>query len=219
MILATYVTNDHSSNQETWNSNSVADLLHQRAGRSQRRRSDVGATVSVDHNADSQVDGRNSCLANQHRTDVQPRVSHLGRDGEEGRGARESEDDRCDSRHNFCEGGRAYDFVVGNEGSFLWRFGWTVLDANGDGDGQDCSIMSVSLKEPCWTCQLLFSCDLTRDKNADRTSSGEPANLRQCRDRGEDKCRYGCHCDENGGACTVTRHRIKSDRNAQERGS
>ena len=63
------------------------------------------------------------------------RVSHLCYDGEEGWRAGESEDDGCNSGHDFCEVGMCYDLGVGDEDAGLGCCGWTVLDADGDCEG------------------------------------------------------------------------------------
>jgi hypothetical protein len=73
-------------------------------------------------------------------------VSHLGYNGEEGWRSGESEDDGCYGGHYFREVGMCYDLGVGDEYSSWGCCGWTVLDAYGDCEGQNCEVLAGCLK-------------------------------------------------------------------------
>lgn len=112
----------------------VRDLLHHRARRSKSRRGDIGTTVVVDDNADGDIDSRHQRLADDEGSGVVARLAHLGNDGEEGRCAGVSEDQR---RQGGGGGGEAWvldELVIGDEDALLGSSGWAVLDSYGYGD-------------------------------------------------------------------------------------
>jgi hypothetical protein len=79
----------------------IANFLHQNTSRSECRRSNVVATVVVHDDADGKVDTSRNTTAKCESLRVFSRVCHLRDDGEVGRHAAESEDDRGNCSHSF----------------------------------------------------------------------------------------------------------------------
>lgn len=112
----------------------VRDLLHQGARGPKSRRGDIGTTVVVDDDSDGDVDDGHQRLADDEGSCVVARLAHLGHDGEEGRCAGVSEDQR---RQGGGGGGEAWvldELVIGDEDALLRSSGWAVLDSYGYGD-------------------------------------------------------------------------------------
>ena len=79
--------------KKTGKRESVANLLHQDTGGSQRRRCDVRSAVVVHNDADGDVDGGHDELAQRQGLEVVLVVLHLGHDVEVSRNTAEREDD------------------------------------------------------------------------------------------------------------------------------
>lgn len=79
--------------QQTRKSNSIGDLLNQRASRAECRRGNIGSAEVVDDHTDHDVRQRNDTLAHHQRLGVVLGISHLGRNTEESWGAGISKDE------------------------------------------------------------------------------------------------------------------------------
>lgn len=121
----------------------VAHSLHGHAGGAEGGRGHVGAAEVVDDDADDDVDGAHAGLAHDQRARVAPRVAHLGHDREVAGHAGEGEDERRQRRHGFGEAGRREELVVGLPRAGLRRRGGPVLDADRDGEGEDCWVLGI----------------------------------------------------------------------------
>lgn len=135
------------ADNQTWQRESIADLLHRRARRTKSRRCNVRSTVIVHDTSDGDIDGSHDTLTNNQCFRILTRVAHLGDDVEKG---------WCAS---ICENNRGY----GGKGfGRLWvgeqlivRFPWA--SSNGcvgrlilypDSDCQDQYCEMVSLNTP-----------------------------------------------------------------------
>ncbi|KAI6762199.1 hypothetical protein HG531_002752 [Fusarium graminearum] len=107
------------------------------------------------------------------RSGVVSRVLHLGGDGEETRCTSVGKDERRDGRDGIGEGGVANDLPVGLPLAALGRIRGTVLDTDGDGDGED------------------------GGHDADETEPGEHADAAKSTDTGEKETADGCDSDKD----------------------
>lgn len=134
----TYVGHEERGDDETREGETVADFLEQQARRSEGRGGDVRAAEIVDDHADGDVGDGHHRLADDQGARVLARVAHLGDDREEGRRAGVGEDERGAGRDGLGEGRRGGEVVVGQEGPVCGCRGGPILDADRDGDGDDC---------------------------------------------------------------------------------
>ena len=89
----THMSDQDNGRKKTRKCESVADLLHQDTGGSQRRRCDVRSAVVVHDDADGDVDGGHDELAQRQGLEVVLVVLHLGHDVEVSRNTAERKDD------------------------------------------------------------------------------------------------------------------------------
>jgi hypothetical protein len=82
--LVTHVAPQDDREEQTGDRKTVADLLHEGAGGSERRLRDVLAGVPVDNRADDDVHAGNEDLVDDHGAVVETGVAHLGDDAEAG---------------------------------------------------------------------------------------------------------------------------------------
>lgn len=136
----TYVDEQQGADQETGKSKAVAYDLHGRASRAEGGGSDVGSAVVVDDNTDRDVEGSHDGLADDQSAAIVGGLTHLGDDGEEGRGAGVCEDDGGEGGDGAVEARIVDNLVVGDPDTFLWCGRWAVLNANSDSHDQDCCV-------------------------------------------------------------------------------
>lgn len=142
-VQKTYVDDERSGDDETRQSQAVADLLHGDACRAEGRGGHVGATEVVDDDANGDVGDGHDALADEERAGVVPGVAHLGDNGEEGGRAGEGEDQSRQRRRALGEGRVADDLVVRDPDAALRSRGRAVLDSDSDGERQDCEFVSL----------------------------------------------------------------------------
>lgn len=82
------------TDNQSWKSKSITNLLHEHTRGTQGWRGNVGAAVVVDHDTNGDVNRRYTALTDQERSSVVVRVAHLCHDGEKSRGAGVREDER-----------------------------------------------------------------------------------------------------------------------------
>jgi hypothetical protein len=141
------VRDEHHRGQQAGEREAVADLLHEGAGGAERRRCDERAAVDVHDDANGDVQRRHDRLAHDERLGVVVRVAHLRDDVEEGGGAGVGEDERREGCRRLCERRLAPELEVGFPWAELRRRGRAVLEADGDGEGDD-----------CWGAWLVWGC-------------------------------------------------------------
>jgi hypothetical protein len=134
----TYMGDQDDRGEQTWKREAVAHLLHQDTCGTQRGRRDVRSAVVVHDNADGDVDRGHDELAERQGLEVVLVVLHLGHDVEVGGNTAESEDDAGQSSRSLGEGRRLEQLKVRLPGAELRRRRGTILDADGDGEGDDC---------------------------------------------------------------------------------
>ena len=86
-VLGREVHEQSCTDEQTRQSNAVADLLHEVAGRAKSRRGNVGSAKVVNHAADGDVDSGHSSLADDEGAGVVTGLAHLRDDVEEGWGS------------------------------------------------------------------------------------------------------------------------------------
>jgi hypothetical protein len=141
------VRDEHHRGQQAGEREAVADLLHEGAGGAERGRRDKGPAVDVHDDANGDVQRRHDRLAHDERLGVVVRVAHLRDDVEEGGGAGVGEDERREGCRRLCERRLAPELEVGFPWAELRRRGRAVLEADGDGEGDD-----------CWGAWLVWGC-------------------------------------------------------------
>lgn len=143
-----YMSDDHGGDDEAGKRQAVADFLHNSTSRPQSRRCDIRAAVIIDYNSDGDVCNSHNRLASKERSSVVSWLSHLGRDGEEGRCAGKGKDVGRNRGDAVDKVRRADDFVV----RLPWTFrggGGPILNTDGNGDAEDClrDVSHRTLKE------------------------------------------------------------------------
>lgn len=134
-----------SRDNQTRKSQTVADLLDGLSSGSESRRGDVGTAVVVDNNTDNDVDNSDDALAKDQSLLVVLGLSHLSSDGEEDGSSAVGKDESGDGRHGLGEGRGVEELVVGFPNTILGGKVGAVLNANGDGDDEYCSLLEMFL--------------------------------------------------------------------------
>lgn len=142
----THMNGEDRRDKQPREGDTVGDLLHLVTGRAQGGRGDVRAAVVVDYDADGDVDGRDGGLAHEQRARVEARVGHLGLDVEVGRDAAKRKDERGHGRHGAGKVGRVGQLEVGDPDPFLRGGGGPLLDADCDGEDEDCGRVGMSVR-------------------------------------------------------------------------
>lgn len=131
---------DDASNKQTWDGETITDLLHQDTSRSQGGAGNVLTSVVVDNRSDNEVDHGDSRLADQDTFGVILDVPHLTDNVEETWCSGVSEDDDVESVDSVNEsrvgGSLDDDFERTSLGCGTGSIGDTTSDSQGD-DGRD----------------------------------------------------------------------------------
>lgn len=195
-------------------SEAVADFLHDRARRTQGRRRDIRAAVAVDDTADSNVDGRHQRLADRDGPSVMARLTHLGHDGEEPGGAGEGEDERGHSRDGIRKFRVLDSDVVGDPGTRLRCISRAILDSNGDRNGKDCAEGLLAVRR-----DRHLEGRRTCSQNRHQTDPGEETDTPKGLDAAKTESQDGGHEDKDGRAGAVSRHGVQGDRDGEHTGA
>lgn len=141
--VGTYMGDKSSSGDQPRQRKAIANLLDCHASRPQDRRRDVRPAIVVHDDANSDINSRNACLTDKHSLSIVPRLAHLRHNREESRCTCIGERECRNCLDGRCERWVVDDFVVRDpDECFLprGRSGRTVLDADGDGDDEDCFV-------------------------------------------------------------------------------
>lgn len=210
---------ERGGDDETGQSQAVADPLHHDAGGAEGRGGDVGTAKVVDDDADGDVGDGHDALADEERAGVVSGVTHLGDDGEEGGRAGEGEDQGRQRGRALGEGRVADERVVRDPDAARRGRSRAVLNSDGDGERQDCALVSLSFNgEGCFDAQGPVGI-LTGGENGDEADPGEPGDLPQRLDAAEAESGDGGHRDEDGSAGAVGRYGVESNGGAEHAGA
>lgn len=118
---------------QTRNSKTVADFLHQDSSRSKGRRSNIVAAVVVHDDANGEVNAGRDSTAECEGLRIFSWVCHLRDNGKIGGNATEGKDNRSNGCHSFRERRLAEKLPCRYVGTILRRLRGTILNANRDG--------------------------------------------------------------------------------------
>lgn len=134
------MSEDGARHNQAGQRKAIRDLLDRGTSRAQSGRSDIRATEVVHNDTNDDVDDSDDSLADHQRTGVKTGLSHLRGDGEEAGGASIGEDEGGDGCNGVLEGGGVGDLVIRDPDaaiSCVRCINGLVLEADGDGDGED----------------------------------------------------------------------------------
>lgn len=110
----THMDENQCTSQQARQRKAIADFLHRRTRGAQSRRRHIRPAVIVDHDSNYNVETGHDRLAYDERSAIMAGITHLRRDGEEGRSAGVREHHSGEGRGGINECCAAYDLVVGD---------------------------------------------------------------------------------------------------------
>jgi len=128
---------DDAPYEQTWNSKTITNFLHQDTSRSEGRTGDVLTSVVVDDGSDNEVDHRDGTLADQDTFGVILDVPHFSDDVEETWCSGISKDDDVESVDGIDETGVGGSLDDNFERTSLRCGTGSIGDTTGDGQGDD----------------------------------------------------------------------------------
>lgn len=196
-----------SRDNETRESQAVADLLDGLSSRSKSRRSDISTAVVVNNNADNDVNNSDDALAKDQGLLVVLGLSHLSSDREEDGSSAVGEDESGDGGHGLGEGRGVEELVVGLPDAILGGKVGAILNTNSDGDDKDCSLLEVFLYE---LIMRLTGCD-----EGDETNPSKPTDFIKGANRSRNKRDNTSNSHKDSSASTMHTQTVQSDRNTK----
>lgn len=196
-----------SRDDETRKSQTVADLLDGLSSGSKSGRSDVGTAVVVDNNADNDINDSDNALAKNQSLLVVLGLSHLSSDREEDGSSTVGEDESGDGGHGLSEGRGVEELIVGLPDTILGGKVGAVLNTNGDGDDEDCSLLEVFLYD---LIMRLTGCD-----EGDETNPSKPTDFIKGANRSRNKRDNTSNSHKDSSASTMHTQTVQSNRNTK----
>ena len=128
---------DDAPYEQTWDSKTVTNLLHQNTSRTKGGTSNVLPSVVVDDGSDNEVDHSDSRLTDQDTFGVILDIPHFSDNVEETWCSGISEDDDVESVDGIDETGVGGSLDGNFERTSLRCGTWSIGDTTGDGQGDD----------------------------------------------------------------------------------